>query len=121
MIARQYGRIINIASVAGKEGNPQLASYSASKAAVISLTQSLAKSVSDEKNITINSISPAVLDTPLLKEMSAEIVEEMVAKVPLGRPGKTEEVAALVHYLASDDASFTTGQCYDISGGRVTY
>lgn len=122
MIARKYGRIINISSVAGKEGNPDLVPYSASKAAVIALSKSIAKSVAvEEGDITVNSISPAILNSPMFDEMPKETAEKMIAKIPLGRPGKIEEVAGLVHYLASNEASFTTGQCYDISGGRSTY
>jgi NAD(P)-dependent dehydrogenase (short-subunit alcohol dehydrogenase family) len=121
MLARQYGRIINVASIAGKEGNPNLIPYSVSKAALIALTKSLAKEVAGKGDITVNSISPAVIHTPMMDALSAATRDYMVSRVPIGRPGTSEEVAALVHYLASSDASFTTGQCYDISGGRATY
>jgi 3-oxoacyl-[acyl-carrier protein] reductase len=121
MLARKYGRIINVASIAGKEGNPNLIPYSVSKAALIAFTKSLAKEVAGKGDITVNSISPAVIHTPMMDALPAATREYMVSRVPIGRPGTSEEVAALVHYLASSDASFTTGQCYDISGGRATY
>jgi 2-dehydro-3-deoxy-L-rhamnonate dehydrogenase (NAD+) len=121
MMERKYGRIVNIASIAGKEGNPKMGPYSASKAAVIALTKSLAKELAGKGDITVNSISPAVIHTPILDQLDQKTIDYMVSRIPLGRTGKPEEVAALVHYLASNDASFTTGQCYDISGGRATY
>jgi len=121
MMERGYGRIVNIASIAGKEGNPRLGPYSASKAALIALTKSLAKELTGKGDITVNSISPAVIATPILEGIPQTTIDYMVSKIPMGRTGKPEEVAALVHYLASADASFTTGQCYDISGGRATY
>jgi 2-dehydro-3-deoxy-L-rhamnonate dehydrogenase (NAD+) len=121
MLKRRFGRIINVASVAGKEGNPALGPYSASKAALIALTKSLAKEVAGKGDITINSISPAVIATPLLDQLPQTTIEYMVSRIPLGRMGRAEEVAALVHFLASAEASFTTGQCCDISGGRATY
>ncbi len=121
MLARGYGRIVNVASVAGKEGNPTLGPYSASKAAVIALTKSLAKEVAGKANITVNSIAPAVIRTKILDTLSPDTVQYMVSRIPMGRTGTIEEVAALVHFLASREASFTTGQCYDISGGRATY
>ncbi|GAC1474110.1 MAG: SDR family NAD(P)-dependent oxidoreductase [Isosphaeraceae bacterium] len=121
MLARGYGRVVNVASVAGKEGNPTLLPYSASKAAVIAMTKSLAKELAGKGNLTVNAISPAVIRTPLLEGMASSTVDYMVNKIPMGRVGTAEEVAALVHYLASPEASFTTGQCYDISGGRATY
>jgi NAD(P)-dependent dehydrogenase (short-subunit alcohol dehydrogenase family) len=121
MLARRYGRIVNIASIAGKEGNPTLLPYSASKAAVIGLTKSLAKEVVSRGDLTVNAVAPAVIATPILDGVAPETVAYMVSKIPIGRMGTIEEVAALVHYLASPEASFTTGQCYDISGGRATY
>lgn len=121
MRKRQYGRIVNLASIAGKEGNPTLGPYSASKAALIALTKSLAKELVGQGDITVNAISPAVISTPILAGMPQSTVDYMVSKIPMGRVGKPEEVAALVHFLASAEASFTTGQCYDISGGRATY
>ncbi len=121
MMERRYGRIVNIASIAGKEGNPKMAPYSASKAAVICLTKSLAKELVGKGDICVNSVSPAVIQTPILDQLSQEQINMMLSKIPLGRTGKPEEVAALVHFLASSECSFTTGQCYDISGGRATY
>jgi 2-dehydro-3-deoxy-L-rhamnonate dehydrogenase (NAD+) len=120
MRQQNYGRIVNIASIAGKEGNPKLGPYSASKAAVIGMTKSLAKEVADTE-IRINSIAPAVIQTPMLSQVSQETINYMVSKIPVGRTGKTEEVAALVHYLASNECGFSTGACFDISGGRATY
>jgi NAD(P)-dependent dehydrogenase (short-subunit alcohol dehydrogenase family) len=121
MMERRYGRILNVASIAGKEGNPTLGPYSASKAAVIALTKSLAKEVAGKGDITVNSIAPAVIRTKILDSLAQETVQYMVSKIPMGRTGTIEEVSALVHYLVSREASFTTGQCYDISGGRATY
>jgi 2-dehydro-3-deoxy-L-rhamnonate dehydrogenase (NAD+) len=121
MISRRYGRIVNVASIAGKEGNPTLIPYSSTKAAVICLTKALAKEVAGKGDITVNSISPAVVRTTILDTMSPETVAYMVSKIPVGRTGTVEEIAALVHFLASREASFTTGKCYDISGGRATY
>ncbi len=121
MLAKGYGRILNIASIAGKEGNPRLLAYSASKAGVICLSKSLAKEVAGRGDITVNSIAPAVVKTPILDKVSKETIDYMISRIPVGRTGKIEEVAALVHYLVSPEASFTTGQCYDISGGRATY
>jgi len=121
MIARKYGRIVNIASISGKEGNPTMIPYSTSKGALITFTKALAKEVVKKGDITVNCISPAVVQTKILEQVAKETVEYMIAKIPIGRTCKIEEVAALVHYLASSEASFCTGQCYDISGGRATY
>jgi NAD(P)-dependent dehydrogenase (short-subunit alcohol dehydrogenase family) len=115
-----YGRIVNVASIAGKEGNPQLAAYSASKGAVIALTKSLAKEFSN-LGIYINSLAPAVIATPMNDATSAETLAYMVGKIPLGRVGQPEEVAEIIAWMLSDACSFTTGQCFDISGGRATY
>jgi NAD(P)-dependent dehydrogenase (short-subunit alcohol dehydrogenase family) len=121
MMERRYGRIVNIASIAGKEGNPTLIPYSSTKAAVICLTKALAKEVAGKGDLTVNSISPAVVRTPILDNIPQSTREYMISRIPMGRLGTVEEVAALVHFLASKEASFTTGQCYDISGGRATY
>jgi len=121
MRERKYGRIVNIASIAGKEGNPTLGPYSASKAALIALTKSLAKELAGHGDVTVNAVSPAVIATPILEGIPQATIDYMISKIPMGRTGKPEEVAALVHYLVSSEASFTTGQCYDISGGRATY
>ena len=120
MLERRQGKIVNIASIAGKEGNPRLSAYSASKAAVIGFTKSLAKEVAT-KGIIVNAISPAVIQTRILDQVSKETVDYMVSRIPMGRTGRPEEVAALAHWLASDECSFTTGQCVDLSGGRATY
>jgi 3-oxoacyl-[acyl-carrier protein] reductase len=121
MIERKYGRIVNIASIAGKEGNPKMAPYSASKAAVIALTKSLSKELVGKGDICVNSVSPAVIQTPILDQLDQSQINMMLSKIPLGRTGKPEEVAALVHFLSSGECSFTTGFCFDISGGRATY
>jgi 3-oxoacyl-[acyl-carrier protein] reductase len=121
MIERKFGRIVNVASIAGKEGNPKMAPYSASKAAVICLTKSLSKELVGKGDICVNSVSPAVIQTPILDQLNQEQINMMLSKIPLGRTGKPDEVAALVHFLSSNECSFTTGQCYDISGGRATY
>jgi 2-dehydro-3-deoxy-L-rhamnonate dehydrogenase (NAD+) len=120
MEAAGHGRIVNVASIAGKEGNPRLCAYSASKAAVIGFTKSLAKEVAT-RNVLVNAISPAVIQTRILDQVSQETRDYMISRIPMGRVGQPEEVAALVHWLSSDDCSFTTGQCLDISGGRATY
>lgn len=120
MRAKGYGRIVNIASIAGKEGNPNMVAYSASKAAVIGLTKSIAKEVATE-GICINAVAPAVIRTKILDQLTPEQVDYMVQRIPMKRTGKPEEVAAVVHFLASRDCSFVTGQCYDVSGGRATY
>ena len=120
MREHNYGRIINIASVAGKEGNPNMVAYSASKAGVIAIAKSLAKEVATQ-NICVNAVTPAVIRTPILDQLTAETVKYMISKIPRGRTGEIEEVAAVVHFLASPDCSFVTGQTYDVSGGRSTY
>ncbi len=120
MRARRYGRIVNVASVAGKEGNPNMSAYSASKAGVIALTKSLAKEVATE-NICVNSVTPAVIRTRILDQLTPAQVDYMTERIPMRRTGTVEEVAAVIHFLASPDASFVTGQCYDVSGGRATY
>ena len=117
---RDYGRIVNIASVAGKDGNPNMSAYSASKAGVIALTKSLGKEVA-ENNICVNAVTPAVIRTPILEQLTPEQVDYMTSRIPRRRTGKIEEVASVVHFLASPDCSFVTGQAYDVSGGRSTY
>ncbi|HEX7361777.1 MAG TPA: SDR family NAD(P)-dependent oxidoreductase [Bryobacteraceae bacterium] len=116
----RYGRIVNIASIAGKEGNPNMTAYSASKAAVIGFTKSLAKEVATE-GICVNAVSPAVVRTRILEQLTPAQIDYMTEKIPMRRTGSPEEIAAVVHFLASKDCSFVTGQCYDASGGRATY
>jgi 2-dehydro-3-deoxy-L-rhamnonate dehydrogenase (NAD+) len=120
MVARGYGRIVNVASIAGKEGNPMAAAYSASKAAVIGMTKSISKEVAGT-GVLVNCIAPAVIDTPILGQLSDEHIGYMIERIPLNRTGKPEEVARLIAYLASEDMSFSTGACFDISGGRAVY
>ena len=120
MRAQKYGRIVNIASIAGKEGNPNMSAYSASKGAVIALTKSLAKEVAAD-GVCINSVTPAVIRTRILEQLSDEQVAYMTDRIPMKRTGTPDEIAAVVHFLASADCSFVTGQCYDASGGRATY
>ncbi|MDA8291691.1 MAG: SDR family NAD(P)-dependent oxidoreductase [Actinomycetota bacterium] len=120
MRARGWGRIVNVASVAGKEGNPNLAAYSASKAGLIGLTKSLGKELAGS-GILVNAVTPAVIATPMNADTSAETIEYMVARIPLGRIGEPDEVAAMIAWLASDECSFSTGAVFDISGGRATY
>jgi 3-oxoacyl-[acyl-carrier protein] reductase len=120
MIAQNYGRIVNIASIAGKEGNPNASAYSASKAALIALTKSLGKEVAD-KDIAVNAITPAAARTAIFDQMTQEHIDYMLAKIPRGRFVLVEEIAALAAFCASADCSFTTGAVFDISGGRATY
>ena len=120
MLKNQSGRIVNVASIAGKEGNPTLAPYSATKAGVICLTKALAKEVC-QQGVYVNSVTPAVIDTPILRQVGQETIDYMISKIPMGRVGKPQEVAALIHFLASDECSFTNGACVDISGARATY
>jgi len=120
MVGRGYGRIVNVASIAGKEGNPMAAAYSASKAAVIAMTKAIAKDVA-QTGVLVNCIAPAVIDTPILEGITEEHVGYMVERIPMGRMGSAEEVAALVCWLASEECSFSTGATYDISGGRAVY
>ncbi|MCL4508978.1 MAG: SDR family oxidoreductase [Chloroflexi bacterium] len=120
MKARRYGRIVNVASIAGKEGNPNMIPYSTAKAGVIGLTKALAKEVARD-GILVNAVSPAVIETAILEQLTPQQVDYMVERIPMGRTGKATEVAALICWLASDEVSFSTGQCFDISGGRATY
>lgn len=120
MLRQGGGRIVNIASIAGKEGNPNASHYSAAKAAVIGLTKSLGKELA-KSNIFVNCVTPAVIQTEILEQVSREHIDYMLARIPMGRPGKVEEVAALVSWLCSEDCSFTTAGVFDISGGRATY
>jgi NAD(P)-dependent dehydrogenase (short-subunit alcohol dehydrogenase family) len=120
MKARRYGRIINVASIAGKEGNPNMVPYSTAKAGVIGLTKAFAKEVA-QAGIYVNAIAPAVIETAILQQVTPEQVQYMVQRIPMGRVGQPQEVAALIAWLANDECSFTTGQCLDISGGRATY
>jgi 3-oxoacyl-[acyl-carrier protein] reductase len=120
MVDRGYGRIVNVASIAGKEGNPMAAAYSASKAAVIALTKAIGKDLA-RTGVLVNCIAPAVIETPILAGLSEQHVDYMIERVPMGRMGSPEEVAALVCWLASDECSFSTGATYDISGGRAVF
>ena len=120
MLRQGSGRIINIASIAGKEGNPTLVPYSTAKAGVIGLTKALAKEVAT-RGILVNAVAPAVIGTELLEQMERSTVDLLVSKIPMGRVGRPAEVAALVAWLASDQCTFSTGAVYDLSGGRATY
>jgi 2-dehydro-3-deoxy-L-rhamnonate dehydrogenase (NAD+) len=120
MIERGYGRIVNVASIAGKEGNPMAAAYSAAKAAVIAMTKSIGKDVA-RTGVLVNCIAPAVIETPILDGLSDEHVSYMVERIPVGRMGGAAEVAALACWLASEECSFSTGATFDISGGRAVY
>jgi 3-oxoacyl-[acyl-carrier protein] reductase len=120
MLEKKYGRIVNIASIAGKEGNPNASHYSAAKAGVIGLTKSLGKELA-QSGVIVNCVTPAVIETDILKQVSQEHVAYMVSRIPMGRPGFKEEVAALVAWLCSSECSFSTGAVFDISGGRATY
>ena len=120
MVERSRGAIVSIASISGKEGNANMAAYSVSKAGVICFTKTLAKEVLDH-NIRVNCVAPALIETEMTLSLDPERAAFLTSKIPMGRLGKPDEVAALVHFLASDEATFTTGQCYDVSGGRATY
>jgi len=120
LLANGYGRIVNVASIAGKEGNPTASHYSASKAGVIGLTKSLGKELAT-RNILVNCVTPAAANTEIFAQMKAEHIEYMRSKIPMGRFVEVDEIAALVCWLASEDCSFSTGAVFDISGGRATY
>ena len=120
MRAADYGRIVNIASVAGKDGNPNASAYSASKAAVMALTKSLGKELADS-GVRVNCVTPAAVKTAIFDQMSPEHIQFMLSKIPMGRFGTPEEVAALVGWLCTEDCSFSTGAVFDLSGGRATY
>jgi 3-oxoacyl-[acyl-carrier protein] reductase len=120
MRAQNYGRIVNIASVAGKDGNPNASAYSASKAAVIAITKSLGKELADT-GVRVNCVTPAAVKTPLFSQMSQAHIDYMLSKIPMGRFGETDEVAAMVAWLATEECSFSTGAVFDLSGGRSTY
>jgi len=120
MLENDYGRIVNIASIAGKEGNPKAPAYSATKAAVIGLTKALGKELADT-NVVVNCITPAAVRTAIFDQMTQAHIDFMLSKIPMGRFGLAEEIAALVAWLASEECSFSTGAVFDISGGRATY
>ena len=120
MQGNSYGRIVNIASVAGKEGNPNASAYSASKAAVIALTKSLGKELANS-GVLVNCVTPAAVKTAMFDQMTPEHIAFMLSKIPMGRFGKTDEVAAMVSWLCTEDCSFATGAVFDLSGGRSTY
>jgi 2-dehydro-3-deoxy-L-rhamnonate dehydrogenase (NAD+) len=120
MLAQNYGRIVNIASVAGKEGNPNASAYSASKAAVIGLTKSLGKELA-KTGVRVNCVTPAAVKTAIFDQMTQQHIDFMLSKIPLGRFGTVDEIAALVAWLCTADCSFSTGAVFDLSGGRATY
>jgi 2-dehydro-3-deoxy-L-rhamnonate dehydrogenase (NAD+) len=120
MKPRGYGRIVNLASIAGKEGNPTACAYSASKAAVIGFTKSIGKELAKD-GITVNAVAPATIDTPILEQVSDAHIAYMRSKIPMDRFGTVDEAAALITWLASRECSFSTGSTYDLSGGRATY
>jgi len=120
MLKNNYGRIINIASIAGKEGNPNASHYSAAKAGVIGLTKSLGKELA-QTGVLVNCVTPAVIETDILKQCTQQHIDYMLSKIPMGRFGFKEEAAAMVVWLCSEDCSFSTGAVFDLSGGRATY
>ena len=120
MAMRGRGRIVNIASVAGKEGNPNAAAYSAAKAGLIALTKSLGKELA-KTGIRVNCVTPAAVETDIFKQMKQEHIDFMLSKIPMGRFGRIEEVAAMICWLACEETSFSTGAVFDVSGGRATY
>ena len=120
MIKNNYGRIVNISSIAGKEGNPNASAYSASKAGVIGLTKSLGKELAD-KNISVNAVTPAAAKTKIFNQITEEHINYMLSKIPRKRFAKVNELASLVSWLASEENSFSTAAVFDLSGGRATY
>jgi len=120
MVPRGYGRIVNVASIAGKEGNPMAGAYSASKAAVIAMTKSIGKDLA-QTGVLVNCVTPAVIDGQMLGDMTEEHVSYMLSRIPMGRMGRPDEVAALIEYLASEQCTFSTAAVFDVSGGRATY
>jgi len=120
MTANDYGRIVNIASIAGKEGNPNASAYSASKAAVIALTKSLGKELA-KTGIRVNCVTPAAVKTGMFAQMTQSHIDFMLSKIPMGRFGEVDEIAAMVAWLCTEDCSFTTGAVFDLSGGRAVY
>jgi len=120
MLRHSYGRIVNVASIAGKEGNPNASHYSATKAGVIALTKSLGKELA-QAGILVNCITPAVIQTDILKQVTPQHIEYMLSKIPMGRFGRTDEASAMVAWLCSEECSFSTGAVFDLSGGRATY
>jgi 3-oxoacyl-[acyl-carrier protein] reductase len=120
MLAADYGRIVNIASIAGKDGNPNASAYSASKAAVIGLTKSLGKETA-RSGVRVNCVTPAAVRTPIFEQMTEEHIAFMLSKIPMGRFGGVEEVAAMIAWLVSEECSFSTGAVFDLSGGRAVY
>ena len=120
MLANKYGRIVNIASIAGKEGNPNASAYSAAKAGVIGLTKSLGKELA-ESGVLVNCITPAAIRTAIFDQITQQHIDYMLSKIPMGRLGQVEEAAAMVAWLSSEDCSFSTGAVFDLSGGRATY
>jgi 3-oxoacyl-[acyl-carrier protein] reductase len=120
MTARDYGRIVNIASIAGKEGNPNAAAYSAAKAGVIALTKSLGKELA-QTGVRVNCITPAAIKTDMFAQMTEQHIQYMLSKIPMGRFGTVEEMASIIAWLASEECSFSTGAVFDVSGGRATY
>jgi 2-dehydro-3-deoxy-L-rhamnonate dehydrogenase (NAD+) len=120
MRERGWGRVVNFASMAGKDGNPNLSAYSASKAAVIAMTKSVGKELATS-GVAVNAVAPAVFETPMNAETAPEVLERLTSLIPMRRLGRPEEAAALVSWLCSDECSFSTGSVYDLSGGRATY
>jgi 3-oxoacyl-[acyl-carrier protein] reductase len=120
MMKNGYGRIVNIASIAGKEGNPNLSAYSASKAAVIGLTKSLGKELA-RSGVIVNSIAPAAIKTPIFDQLTPSFIDYMLSKIPMGRFGVVGEAAAMICWMCTEECSFTTGAVFDLSGGRATY